>query len=169
MSAPSLVLRKNRFKSAGDLPALFSKYSRANDAGSAIVEFVILAIPLLIPIIMYLNLVHESSTINSDLHNLARQSARAFISSNDESIEGVRLQNLLTIFKSKILIPHGISDTPKLQVECSATPCLTPNSRVRVTVTLPARENLLGGMLRFVSTPSASYSASDTQIVDAWR
>jgi len=67
------------------------------------------------------------------------------------------------------LIPHGISDTPKLQVECSATPCLTPNSRVRVTVTLPARENLLGGMLRFVSTPSASYSASDTQIVDAWR
>jgi Flp pilus assembly protein TadG len=169
VSNPYLREAKKLFNPSFESPHLFSKIFRAKDTGSAIVEFVILAIPLLIPIIMYLNVVHESSTINSDLHNLARQSARAFISSNDESFEGVRLQNLLAIFKSKILIPHGISDTPTLQVECSATPCLTPNARVRVTATLPSKTKLLGGILRFVSTPSASYSASDVQIVDAWR
>ncbi len=139
------------------------------DDGSAIIEFVLLAIPLMIPLIIYLGMVHQSSTINSDLHNLARQSARAFITSNDESLEPLRIQNLLTIFEQRILRPDGIRQAPTIAVECSATPCLTPDSRVKVTATLTLTKNRWSGILRFISSQSEQFSASDIQIVDAWR
>ena len=143
--------------------------SWAADEGSAIIEFVLLAIPLLVPLIMYLGVVHEDSTINSDLHNLARQSARAFITSSDESFESARLQTVLVVFEEKVLKPHGIGEVPTLSVECSSTPCLTPDSRVRVTASLVRQSKEFSGVLRFISMPTTRFTASDVQIVDAWR
>lgn len=139
------------------------------EEGSAIIEFVLLAIPLLIPIIMYLGVVHTNSKINSDLHNLARQSARAFITSSDESFESARMQSILTIFEVRVLKPDGISEIPTLSVECAATPCLTPNSRVKVTASLTHTQAQFSGFLRFIHSPLVAFSASDIQIVDAWR
>jgi len=139
------------------------------EEGSAVIEFVLLAIPLMIPIIMYLGVVHENSTINSDLHNLARQSARAFITSSDESYEPARIQNVIKIFEERILRPDGIQEVPTITIECSATPCLTPDSRVRVIASLTRSKDRLSGILRFVPTSTVRFSASDIQIVDAWR
>lgn len=139
------------------------------EEGSAVIEFVLLAIPLMIPIIMYLGVVHENSTINSDLHNLARQSARAFITSSDESYEPARIQNVIKIFVERILRPDGIQEVPTITIECSATPCLTPDSRVRVIASLTRSKDRLSGILRFVPTSTVRFSASDIQIVDAWR
>ena len=142
---------------------------RRTEEGSAVIEFVLLAIPLMIPIIMYLGVVHENSTINSDLHNLARQSARAFITSSDESYEPARIQNVIKIFVERILRPDGIQEVPTITIECSATPCLTPDSRVRVIASLTRSRDRLSGILRFVPTSTVRFSASDIQIVDAWR
>ena len=139
------------------------------EEGSAVIEFVLLAIPLMIPIIMYLGVVHENSTINNDLHNLARQSARAFITSSDESYEPARIQNVIKIFVERILRPDGIQEVPTITIECSATPCLTPDSRVRVIASLTRSRDRLSGILRFVPTSTVRFSASDIQIVDAWR
>ena len=147
----------------------FGNFCEPRDSGSAVVEFVILAVPLLIPIILYLGAIHENSTTTSDLHNLARQSARAFITSGDESFEGARLQTILNVFESKVLSRHGIKEIPTLQVECSSSPCLTPDSRVKVTATISRSNRTLGGFLRFIPTPNSIISASDIQIVDAWR
>ena len=143
--------------------------SWAAEEGSAIIEFVLLAIPLLVPLILYLGVVHQESTINSDLHNLARQSARAFITSSDESFESARLQTVLTVFEEKVLKPHGINEVPTLSVECSATPCLTPDSRVRITASLVRESREFSGVLRFISMPTLRFAASDVQVVDAWR
>ena len=140
-----------------------------DDSGSAVVEFVVLALPLMIPIIIYLGIVQENSTINSDLHNLARQSARAFITSPSESYEDARLQSILSIFEKRVLQPDGISELPILNVECSASPCLTPESKVRVTASLTRVRNRFSGIFRFISAPTVRFSASDVQIVDAWR
>jgi Flp pilus assembly protein TadG len=140
-----------------------------NDEGSAVVEFVVLAIPLFIPLIMYFGAIHENESLNSDLHNLARQGARAFISSPDESFEYARMQSVIHAFASLVLVPQGISETPTLSFECSATPCLTPDSRVKVTASILRTHQTLGGFLRFVTEPNSRFSASDVQIVDAWR
>ena len=139
------------------------------EEGSAIIEFVLLAVPLLIPIVMYLGVVHTNSKIHSDLHNLARQSARAFITSSDESFESARMQSILTIFEVRVLKPDGISEIPTLSVECAAAPCLTPNSRVKVTASLTHSQGQFSGLLRFIHAPVVQFSASDIQIVEAWR
>ena len=139
------------------------------DAGSAIVEFTLLAIPLLIPIVMYLGVVNNNSTIVSDLHNLARQSARAFITSTSDTYEEARLQSVLNVFEAKVLRPHGIAEVPILSVQCSASPCLTPDARVKVTASITHNQKSFTGILRFISSPIIEFSASDTQVVDAWR
>jgi hypothetical protein len=144
-------------------------YFKHRDEGSAVIEFVLLAIPLMVPLIMYLSTVRENSTISSDLHNLARQSARAFITSSDESYESARLQSVLNTFVAQILRPHGIAEVPVISVECSSTPCLTPDSRVRVHASLTRDPLRLGGFLRFLPSAREEFSATDTQIVDAWR
>lgn len=140
-----------------------------DSSGSAVVELVALALPLMIPIIIYLGVVHENSTINSDLHNLARQSARAFITSPSESYEDARLQSIVSLFEKRVLQPDGISEVPRLSVECSASPCLTPDSRVRVTASLTRMRDRFSGIFRFITAPKVEFSASDVQIVDAWR
>jgi hypothetical protein len=143
--------------------------SLRDEQGSAVIEFVVLALPLLLPLTVYLNEVHQNSIINSDLHNLARQSARAFITSSDESLEGVRMQAILSLFESKILQPAGITETPTIDIECSASPCLTPSAKVKVTASITHLHKNFSGIFRFISAPSVQFSASDTQIVDAWR
>ncbi len=139
------------------------------ERGSAVIEFIMLAIPLLIPLTIYLGAVHANSNINSALHNLARQSARAFITSPSEGYEEARLQSVLVQFQTQVLLPSGILETPVLAVECSKTPCLTPDGRVRVTATLIHHAGTFAGIFRFLSTPEIQFSASDVQIVDAWR
>ena len=141
----------------------------SDEVGSAIVEFVVLAIPLLIPIVFYLGSVRQNSSINSDLHNLARQSARAFITSSSENFESARLQSVLQIFETRVFQADGIMEVPTVSIECSATPCLTPDSRVKVTASLEHYHNNLSGIFRFISVPDQQFSASDVQIVDAWR
>ncbi len=140
-----------------------------SERGSAVIEFILLAVPLFIPLTIYFGVVHSSSTISSDLHNLARQSARAFITSSNESYEVARLQSVLNQFESRVFIPSGINEIPVVQVECSATPCLTPDARVKVTASLIHRQSNLAGIFRFISTPERQFSESDVQIVDAWR
>ena len=152
-------------------PIRFLKYIMAmrDESGSAIIEFVVLAIPLMIPIIIYLGIVHENSVIKNDLHNLARQSARAFITSSSESYESARVQSIADLFETRILRPDGISEIPTVTVECSASPCLTPDSRVKVTASLTHVRNRFSGIFRFITAPRVQFSASDVQIVDAWR
>lgn len=141
----------------------------SDQQGSAVIEFIVLALPLLLPLTVYLNEVHQNSIINSDLHNLARQSARAFITSSDDSFEESRMQTILNLFESKILVPAGISEVPTLDIQCSASPCLTPNAQVKVTASITHLHKNFSGIFRFISAPLVQFSASDTQIVDAWR
>ena len=140
-----------------------------SDSGSAIIEFVMLAVPLMIPVVIYLGVVHENSVIKNDLHNLARQSARAFITSPGESYESARLQSIVQVFETRILRPDGITEIPTVTVECSASPCLTPDSRVKVTASLTHIRDRFSGIFRFITAPRVQFSASDVQIVDAWR
>ncbi len=140
-----------------------------SEEGSAVVEFVILALPLFLPMVIFLGAVHQSATVSADIRSLARQSARAFITSPSEDFENARMQTVLQLFESKVLRPAGIREVPVISIMCSATPCLTPDSRVQAKVTLFQSANQLSGIFRFLSAPNQTFVATDTQIVDAWR
>ena len=141
----------------------------SDEKGSAVIELVILALPLFLPIIIYFGAVGHSSMISADIHEIAQQSARAYITSPSQDFEDARLQTVINTFSQSVLIPDGIHEIPTVSVTCSSNPCLTPESRVEGTIQLiqPARN--MSGIFRFISVGPQIYRASDTQIVDAWR
>jgi Flp pilus assembly protein TadG len=113
----------------------------SDQRGSASVEFVALAIPLFIPLFIFMNNFASMSDGQDSLRTLAREAARGFVtSSNDEIAYGVAHE----IFTNGALI-LGYEEAIKggdlqMKIECSARPCISPNSSVRIVLTRVERD-----------------------------
>lgn len=103
----------------------------ARETGSASVEFVILAIPLFLPIFIYLTQFAELSNSELKARSLVRQVVRAYVAS-ESSDDAERRANFVLNFGARQM---GIRDqeisSMRLTFSCSASPCLTPGARVR--------------------------------------
>jgi hypothetical protein len=105
-----------------------------SDSGSAIVEFVALAIPLFIPIFIYLN--HFSSvSVNEEIaRSMAREILRVYVISEDEfaarNLSGQAI-NLLAR-QWKLTDPEVAS--MRTHMDCTHTPCLSANGRIKLTI-----------------------------------
>jgi Flp pilus assembly protein TadG len=105
-----------------------------SDSGSAIVEFVALAIPLFIPIFIYLN--HFSSvSVNQEIaRSMAREVLRVYVISQDESAA----RNLSSQATNLLARHWKLTDSEvaslQTQMDCSRTPCLSANSRIKLTI-----------------------------------
>ena len=106
-----------------------------SDSGSAIVEFVALAIPLFIPIFVYLN--HFSSvSVNEEIaRSLAREVLRVYVISENESaarnLSGQAIQLLARQWK----LSDSEIASMRTHMDCSHTPCLSANGRIKLTIT----------------------------------
>ena len=115
----------------------FRSYLRnwmGDDKGSAIVEFVVLAIPLFVPIFIYMASFASLSGNEAIVRTLARETLRAYVASeNDHAGREVSVQALAVIAANL-----GLSDSEKqtlsTRFECSENPCLSANGRIRLTV-----------------------------------
>jgi hypothetical protein len=174
-----IMLRKNDPRKRGfrDKPIIkisllnFRKLSGniSDERGSAVVEFVILTLPLFVPFALYLGMVNSQSQVAFDAHNLARQVARALITSPTEALTAPRVKTVVDAFSTQILQPHGIYSKPQVSILCSALSCLMPGASVQVTISLEDNALKPSGYLRFMSSSPTRVVASDTQVVDAWR
>lgn len=124
-----------------------------DESGSAVLEFIMIALPLFIPLSLYLNSVNSAAQGSMDLQNIARQVARAYITSPSEGLAIVRANEVLAVYQNQILPSHGSRELLTISIQCEAEPCLTPNGKVSVRVS---------------ATPSGR-SGSATQVVDSWR
>ena len=107
------------------------------DKGSASVEFVLLAIPLFLPILLFLN--HFSTLSNSELvaRTLVRESLRAYVTSPNNEVAPSRAWQVLTVGgRAEGLTENQIS-VMDISYQCSATPCISPNGRIRATLKMP--------------------------------
>lgn len=105
-----------------------------DEAGSASVEFVLLAIPLFLPILMFLN--HFATLSNSELvaRTLVRESLRAYVSAPTNDSAPNRAWQVLTIGARAEGLTEDQIRNLDLNFQCSASPCITPNGRVRATL-----------------------------------
>ena len=140
-----------------------------DDKGSAVVEFVVLALPLFIPMALYLTVVNVQTQVAFDAHNLARQIARAYVTSPAENLTSSRMTVVIDAFTENILKKHGISSKPEVRIICSKTPCLTPGAEVEAIVNILDDSMKPSGYLRFLNSSPTRIIAQDTQVVDAWR
>lgn len=105
--------------------------------GSASVEFSMLAIPLFIPLLIFMAQFSHASDAQDSLRTLARESARAFVSSaNDQIAYGVVKQ---IIGKGGAILGH---DDIEVQIICSASPCISPDAQVLVRLLSRSSTNL---------------------------
>ncbi|TSA21732.1 MAG: hypothetical protein D4R69_02500 [Actinomycetales bacterium] len=128
-----------------------------DENGSAIVEFVIFALPLFIPLVIYLTSVNNSAQIQYDARNFARQIARVYVTSPNQELTGARIQAVTDAFTSQSFTANKIALPPKIEIHCSLNPCLSPNGKVEVQVLLTSKGS------------GRSAVATAIQTVDAWR
>jgi hypothetical protein len=106
-----------------------------DEEGSAIVEFVVLALPLFIPLFIYLNQYAMTSDAQGSLRTLGREMARGFVTSeNDNVADRVTFE----IF-SKGAEVLGFSDevfsgSLTYFYECKIHPCISPNNEIVITL-----------------------------------
>jgi Flp pilus assembly protein TadG len=128
------------------------------EEGSAIVEFVALGLPLFLPLFIFLANISKVSSDQRIVQSLARQAARAFVTAPDESSALARVEMVKNVFKSNYF--QGTETNSRniiIQINCSATPCLTLDSQVSVTATMNSADGV------------HTYSSNATEIVDKWR
>ena len=107
-----------------------------DEFGGASVEFVLLAIPLFLPILLFLSQFSSLSYSELTTRALVRESLRAYVTSDSQFEASARAQlTLRSSAKAMGLTPIEI-DSLDLQFECSKTPCLSPESRIRATLTV---------------------------------
>ena len=135
----------------------YQKKFLRNENGSAIIEFVIYALPLFIPLVIYLTSVNQSSEIQYEARNFARQIARAYVTSPSQELTGARVLAVTTVFAKSSFATNRINSLPKIEISCNLSPCLSPNGKVEVKVLLTS------------TFTGRSASATAIQTVDAWR
>lgn len=124
-----------------------------DENGSASVEFVLLALPLFIPIFIFLNQFSALSSQEMALQTLARESVRAFIESDGDRSGGALVNQVITLGGAKLgLKPEEVSEI-RSEIKCSTRPCHLPNGRVRITL----RMNAIGNDGRSVQASAQQY------------
>jgi ribosomal protein L31E len=129
----------------------------SDETGSAIIEFIILALPLFLPMAIYLTTINQSSNIQYEARIFSKEVARVYVTTNNEAELAPRIAELTQNYAERIFLPAKIAINPDVNVICSEQPCLTPGARIRVEVTLRSADGKF------------SAHSSVTQIVDSWR
>ena len=131
----------------------------ADEGGTAVIEFVWLAILLLVPL-MYLVLCLARLQAGSyAVTQGAREGARAYVTAEEDGSAGARARAAADI----AFEDQGFADQGELSVECTADPCLTPGAsvttRAAVDVPLPLVPSFLGDVVPLEIPVSASQVA----------
>ncbi len=111
------------------------------ESGSASVEFSILAIPLFIPIFIFITQFATLSSNETIARVLARESVRAYLLSSDSSTGLIVSRSVAVILGEKLGLSPAQLSKLTLHFDCSANPCLSPQGRIRATVTITDEES----------------------------
>lgn len=119
----------------------FARKVSHGDEGSASVEFVVLALPLFIPIFIFLG---QFSTLTSHemvMQTLVRESLRSYVeSSNDESGEAL-IRQVIEVGGRNLGLSQQEVSAIDIEMKCSKNPCHLPNGRVRIMLTMDPSVN----------------------------
>lgn len=105
-----------------------------NEDGSASVEFVVLALPLFIPLIIFLQQFAGVSAEESFARTLAREGARAYVSSSSTQSAEEMMNKVIIAAGKELGLTDEQFDRLAIGLECSNTPCHSPNGKVQVTI-----------------------------------
>jgi Flp pilus assembly protein TadG len=135
------------------------------DDGNAIVEFVYLAILMMIPLTYLLITVFRVQGATYAVSSATREAGRVFVTSASSDADA-----RATAAASMVMADSGLAlDDSQLSIGCSARPCLTPGAHVDVVigydVALPFLPRFLDGAL----PASIHVQGRHLEVVDRFR
>ena len=106
-----------------------------DEEGSAIVEFVVLALPLFIPLFIYLNHYASSSDAQGSLRTLSREMARGFVTSENDAVASRATFEIFSKGAEALGFSQELaSGSLTYSYECKNSPCISPNNEIVITL-----------------------------------
>lgn len=105
-----------------------------SDSGSAIVEFVALAIPLFIPIFIYLSQFSSVSANEEIARSMAREVLRVYVISEGDSAARELSGKATQLLAQRWQLTDSEVASLRTQMDCTHFPCLSANGRIRLTI-----------------------------------
>ena len=136
-----------------------------DEQGSAVVEFVVLAVLMLIPLIYLVMMMARLQAGSFAVSQAAREAGRAYVTADSGQIAPDRAQAAATI----AFLDHSFEGNGRLTVACDGTPCLRPDGRIETTATVRVPLPLIPAFVREVVPMSVPVSASQVSTVDRFR
>ena len=124
-----------------------------NDEGSAVLEFIALALPLFIPLFIFFNQYSVSSDMQSSLRTLSREMARGFVTSENDEVAQRATEEIFIRGSSVLGLDNELANGNLTYIfQCKRHPCISPNNEIVITV----------------RSQSAGTSISTVEYVSAW-
>ena len=136
-----------------------------DERGAAVVEFIALAVLMLIPLIYLVMMMARLQAGSFAVSQAAREAGRAFVTAASGSAAAGRAQAAARI----AFLDHSFDGTGRLSIACDGTPCLRPDGRVETTATVRVPLPLIPAFAREVIPMSVPVSATHLSTVDRFR
>ncbi len=131
-----------------------------SEEGSAAVEFSMLAIPLFIPIFIYLNTFASLSYTELTARTLVLQMVRAFAISDSAQSAEENVFKVLKIGGAALGYSPDQIERTRFEISCENQPCWRRGERVKIELRIPSNQEPAG---QYLSTVSAE------EYVSPWR
>ncbi len=111
-----------------------------DESGSAVVEFVALALPLFVPVIIFLS--HFAALSNDEfiVRTLARESVRAYILSANDLSATINARNTIKTGARELGLKEERIKDLDFYVDCAGLLCISPDNKVEITITLRSQD-----------------------------
>jgi Na+-transporting methylmalonyl-CoA/oxaloacetate decarboxylase gamma subunit len=143
------------------------RFPPSGDEGSAVIEFLGLALVLLVPLVYLVLTLARVEAATFAAEGAAREAARTYVAA-DGSAEGTRRAVAAV---GIALRDQGFDDDPAraLTLTCSTTPCLTPGSDVAARIDVRVPLPFVPTFVRDVVPLELPVSAQRVAPVDTYR
>ena len=135
-----------------------------DERGSAVVEFVVLGVLLLIPLVYLVMMLARVQAGSYAVSQAAREAGRAYVTAaaGDEAAGRA-------VAAARIAFLDQSFESGRLTIACDGTPCLRPDGQVETTATVRVALPLVPSFVRDVIPLSVPVSASHLSTVDRFR
>ena len=138
----------------------------SDDSGNAVLEFVFLAVLLMIPLVYVLLTVFAVQRAAYAVSSASREAGRVFVAAQDAALGRQRAERATAI----VLRDSGLTAQPgSLDLACSAQPCLTPGATVTVVLTYLVELPLAPPFLAEALPVSVPVTGNHVEVVDRFR
>lgn len=136
------------------------------DGGNAIVEFVYLAVLLMVPLVYVLLAVFRVQAAAYAVSSAAREAGRVYVTSGTVEDAGARAMTAASI----VMGDSGLDLSPgDLAISCSSRRCLEPGSRVDVAISYDVPLPLVPAVFDGRSPAVVHVSSRHVEVVDRYR